>query len=190
MAHTTVTWFGRLRIERLVWALDQRLYDLPRHSRIAKRREVRANLLSAAQDIGTGEALRRLGTSRELAGQYLAAEFGEGPRHSWIATAYIGGAAPLLLNFFLDEAASAYSQAVTATDPHATGTFIWHGISYLQSAVTYAFDDGHASRTGGAWTPLTYILWALATVVGGRLWRLPWWKDFRRKDKAAAMPTP
>ncbi len=48
-----LTWMDRLRIERVVWALDQRLYDLPRRSRIAKRREVRQNLLTAAQDIGT-----------------------------------------------------------------------------------------------------------------------------------------
>ena len=49
----TLGWIDRLRIERVVWALDQRLYDLPRKSRIAKRREVRENLLTAAADIGT-----------------------------------------------------------------------------------------------------------------------------------------
>ena len=51
-----------MRIERLVWLLDQQLYDLPRSSRIAKRREVRDNLLAAARDIGTADALRRLGS--------------------------------------------------------------------------------------------------------------------------------
>ncbi len=55
-----ITWIDRLRIERVVWALDQQLYDLPRASRIAKRREVRENLFAAAHDIGTTEALRRL----------------------------------------------------------------------------------------------------------------------------------
>ena len=49
MAHR-LTWVDRLRIERVVWMLDQRLYDIPRESRIAHRREVRQNLLSAAQE--------------------------------------------------------------------------------------------------------------------------------------------
>ena len=57
MAHK-LTWSDRLRIERVVWMLDQRLYDIPRESRLAHRREVRLNLLSAAQDIGTRAALR------------------------------------------------------------------------------------------------------------------------------------
>ena len=35
MPHS-LTWFDRLRIERFVWTLDQRIYDLPRASRIAK----------------------------------------------------------------------------------------------------------------------------------------------------------
>jgi len=181
MPHT-LNWFERLRIERLVWTLDQQLYELPSRSRVAKRREVRANLLTAARDIGTAESLRRIGSSRQLAEEYLSAELGEGPRHSWIAAAYFCTAVPLLLNFFLDEAASAYQQAVTATDPHATGTFSWNGISYLQSAVTYTFDQGNGSRVGGAWTPITYVIWALGTIAIGRLWRLlPWWKAYHRR---------
>lgn len=82
-----MTWIDRLRIERAVWTLDQRLYDLPRKSRIAKRREVRANLLTAAHDIGAREALSRVGNSRQLAAEYRSAEFGDEPRPSWIAAA-------------------------------------------------------------------------------------------------------
>ena len=52
-----VSWFDRMRIERVVWMLDQRLYDLPRRSRIDKRREVRANLRAAASDIDGAIAL-------------------------------------------------------------------------------------------------------------------------------------
>jgi hypothetical protein len=70
------TWFDRLRIERFVWTLDQQIYDLPRASRIGKRREVRDNLIAAAQDVGTTKALRRLGGSRSLA---------EGRRLPWFA---------------------------------------------------------------------------------------------------------
>jgi hypothetical protein len=171
MSHT-IGWWNRLRIERLVWSLDQRLYDLPRASRIATRREVRANLLEAARDVGAAEALRRVGGSRQLAQQYLTAEFGEGPRHSWIATAYVAGLLPMLFNYVFGEIAEAYQAGVAAADPSATGTFTWRGISYLQSPITVVLADGHASHSGGAWTPLTYLLWLLATIAAGRLWRL------------------
>ena len=55
-----LTFTDRLRIERAVWTLDGRLQDLPRTSRVAKRRELRANLRAAATDVGTAEAVRRL----------------------------------------------------------------------------------------------------------------------------------
>lgn len=64
MAPRPISVLDRLRIERVVWSLDQRLYDLPTRSRIAKRREVRSNLLTAARDIGTAHALRNLGSPR------------------------------------------------------------------------------------------------------------------------------
>jgi hypothetical protein len=161
----------RLRIERLVWFLDQQLYDLPRAQRIAIRREVRANLIEAAHDVGATEALRRVGGSRRLAQQYLVAEFGERPRPSWIGAAYGAGFTPLLLNFFLGEADRAFRDGITAGVPHATGTYVWSGVSWLQSATTYTFTDGTATARGGAWTPLTYVV-VLAVVVGtGRLWR-------------------
>jgi len=168
----TIGWWNRLRIERLVWFLDQQLYDLPRRSRIATRRDVRANLLEAARDVGAAEALRRVGDSRQLAQRYLVAELGEGPRHSWIAAAYVAGLLPLLLDYVFGEAADAYGAGVAAADPHATGTFTWPGVSYLQSPTTFSFTDGHANQLGGAWTPLTYLLWILATIAAGRLWRL------------------
>ncbi len=185
MAHS-VTWFDRLRIERFVWTLDQQIYDLPRSSRIATRREVRTNLLAAARDVGTTVALRRLGGSRRLAEEYLTAQLGEGPRHSWIAAGYFCTLVPLVINFFFGEAASAYQQAVTATDPHATGTFTWGGVSYLQSAVTYTFAEGHGSQVGGAWTPIAYVLWLVGTVVAGRLWRLLPWMARRLRPTATS----
>ncbi|MEU1593627.1 hypothetical protein ABZ468_12425 [Streptomyces sp. NPDC005708] len=176
----------RLRVERLVWSLDQQLYDLPRHSRITTRREVRANLLAAAQDVGTGQALRRVGSSRQLAQDYLTAELGPGPRHSWIAATYFAVTGPLVLNFFLGESASAYQQAVTSTDPQATGTHVWQGVTWLQNAVTFTFDHGHASRTGGSWTVLVYVLWLAGTIACGRLWRL----IHVRQGQAPTAPSP
>jgi hypothetical protein len=185
-----VTPMDRLRIERLVWMLDQQLYDLPQKSRVGKRREVRANLLTAAQDIGAAEALRRVGTSRALAEEFLTAELGDGPRHSWVAAAYFAATMPMLLFFFLDEAANAYQKAITAVDPHATGHYTWAGISYLQTAVDYTFENGQGSRAGGAWTPLVYVLWALGTIACGRLWRLlPAWKSRHRPGGRRLMGT-
>ena len=186
MPHST-SWIDRLRVERLVWTLDQQLYDLPRASRIAKRREVRDNLLAAARDVGASEALRRLGGSRRLAEEYLTAELGEGPRHSWIAAAYFCTLVPLATNFVFDAAATAYEHGIIASNPHAAGTFTWGGISYLQSAVTYTFTQGQGTRVGGAWTPLTYALWIVGTILVGRLWRLL--PPAARRRRTAATPS-
>jgi hypothetical protein len=165
------TVFERIRIERLVWTLDQRLYDLPRSSRIAKRREVRANLLEATADLGAREALRRIGSSGTLAREYLGAEFGDRPHHSWTAAAYFAGLVPLLVNFAMSEVANAYGQALTSAHA-APGTFTWSGVSYLQSPLTFTVEQGSVTHTGGAWTPLVYVLWLLGTIAAGRLWRL------------------
>jgi hypothetical protein len=181
MPHT-VSPIDRLRIERLVWSLDQQLYDLPRRSRIDTRREVRANLVAAAGDVGVTEALRRIGGSRQLAENYLTAELGEGPRHSWAAAAYFAAGVPLLVLELLAEAASAYQQGITAGNPNVTGTYSWSGISYLQTTVTFTFDHGEGSQVGGALTPLTYVLWILGTIACGRLWRLlPQWRARHRR---------
>jgi hypothetical protein len=162
----------RLRIERLVWALDQQLYDLPRRSRIDHRREVRSNLLTAASDVGTSEALRRVGTGRALAAQFLTAEFGDGPRHSWVAAAYFAALVPLALMSLLSEASEAYRHAIITVEPHVTGSFTYSGVSFLQTPVHFEFTNGVASQTGGALTPAVYVGWAVGTVAVGRLWRL------------------
>jgi hypothetical protein len=183
MQHT-VTWFDRLRIERVVWALDQRLYDLPRRTRIETRREVRQNLLTGARDIGTTQALRNLGGSAGLAQEYLSAAFGSGPRHSWMAAGIFFAAVPLLALSVFADAANAFASGIAAAHPDATGTYTWGGIAHLQTTVTYTFTNGHGTWTGGAFTPLFYVLWIVATILIGRLWRaLPAW---RRRRPAAA----
>jgi hypothetical protein len=185
-----VTWTQRLRIERAVWALDQRLYDLPRRSRVAKRREVRANLLTAAHDVGTTDALRHLGNSRQLAAEYRSAEFGDEARPSWTAAAAFLLVGQFVLTTFLSQAAAAFGDGITATIPHATGTFSWHGIRYLQDTVTYHVVDGKVSSVGGAWTPLAWIIWAVATVLVGRLWRVaPTWRRRARVSSGCGATT-
>jgi hypothetical protein len=166
-----LTVLDRIRIERLVWTLDQRLYDLPRSSRIAKRREVRANLLEASADHGAREALRRIGSSGTLAREYLGAEFGDRLHHSWTLAACFAALVPLFLMSALTEVANAYAQGLTAA--HAdSGTFTWSGVSYLQSPLIFTVDRGGVTQSGGAWTPLVYVLWLIGTIACGRLWRL------------------
>ncbi len=53
----------RLRVERVVWHLDQRLYDLPWRRRVEVRREVRDNLRTAASDVGARQAVRNIGSA-------------------------------------------------------------------------------------------------------------------------------
>jgi len=184
MAHS-VSLFDRMRIERVVWMLDQRLYELPRRSRIEKRREVRENLRLAASDVGTTQALARLGNSRELAGEYLSAEFGEGPRPSWVAAAVFLFLGVLVGTSLFNSAALAYRDGITAANPHATGSYSWHGIEYLQTSVHYSFTNGSAHFHGGAFTPLAWLLGLLATVLVGRLWTVPSvWRRRRAASRA------
>lgn len=167
----TLTLLDRLRIERVVWSLDQRLYDLPRKVRIAHRREVRQNLTEAATDVGIGSAVRHLGDVARLAREYRSAALGDGPHPSWIAAITFLLTGQLVFTAILTEAAKAFGSGISAADPHASGTFSWEGIRYLQDTVTFTFVDGHGTSVGGAWTPIAYIIWALCTVLIGRLWR-------------------
>jgi hypothetical protein len=182
MPHS-VTFVDRLRIERAVWALDQRLYDLPRKSRIAKRQEVRENLLTATRDVGVSEALRHLGNTRQLAAEYLSAELGDGPRPYWFAVAFYVLAAQLVFTSLLGEAVNAFGDGIAAANPHATGTFTWSGIRYLQDTVTYTFVDGRSTSAGGAWTPLVWVIWLVLAVLVGRLWRV---RSYLRRRRATS----
>jgi|ERR1035438_2748915 hypothetical protein len=172
MAHK-LTWSDRLRIERVVWMLDQRLYDIPRDSRIAHRREVRLNLLSAAQDIGTRAALRNIGTSAQLADAYTAAEFGDRPRHSWIAAGLWAATSMLVVTAILTDAANGFAAGIIAANPHATGTYHWGGLSLLQGNVTTKAAGGQTTVSGGGLTLAGWVLWVVIAVMVGRLWRAP-----------------
>lgn len=183
---STISWMGRLRIERLVWTLDQRLYDLPRRSRIAHRREVRENLITAAADVGTSAALRGIGNTRDLAVEYRTAQFGVRPRPAYYTAAIYLLTAQLIFTSLLAAAATAFARGITAADPHATGSYTWSGVDYLQSTVDYRFVDGRADWVGGAWTPLAWALWLTSTGVVGRLWRMIPARRRSAQDRATA----
>lgn len=64
-----------LRIEAAVKNVDWRLEGwVSRRKRREIRRELRANLSAAAEEVGPEEAVHRLGSLRELASAYLEAE--------------------------------------------------------------------------------------------------------------------
>ncbi len=183
---STLSVLDRLRIERVVWSLDQRLYDLPRATRTAHRRELRANLAAAAHDVGTTAALHELGDATALAAAYHDAAFGTGPRPSWLSAAVFLLTATLVLPSILFEAAQAFGDGIIAGDPAATGTFRWPGIAFLQSEVTYTVSNGAHDFVGGAYTPLTYLLLLLGTIWIGRLWRaVPAKRRAAELDRAA-----
>lgn len=180
---TNLNLVDRLRIESRVWALDQQLYDLPRQRRIATRREVRSNLVSAAQSVGTRAALTNLGTTRELAEEYLTAQYGPGPRPSWLSAALFLLTTVLVLTSILTDAANAFGAGLVASSPDLTGHFTWSGLSILQSEVEYTVTDGSVSSVGGAFSPATYVLLAVGTILVGHLWRvLPGWRRGARDE--------
>jgi len=170
---TTTPWLDRLRVERAVWALDGQLQDLPRRSRVARRRELRHDLHSTTEEVGSVSAVRQLGDLRQLAASHLAAEYGDWqPRPSWTRAA---GAAVLfyvLLSWLLEAGSSAFRAGILTGQPRATGSFSWNGIPYLLDDVAFTFLDGASTSVGGAWHPLAYILLILVSVLAGRLWRL------------------
>ncbi|WP_326647350.1 MULTISPECIES: hypothetical protein [unclassified Streptomyces] len=181
----SLLWTDQLRIERVIWTFDHHLQDLPWRSRTARRRELRGNLYDAAADVGTATALRRLGSVRRLAAEYLAAEYGESqPRPAWSAGAVFLLAAVVFLTWFHDAGAAGYRAGVLAADPHATGTFHWSAVGYVFDGMTFTFADGKSTSTlGGAFTPVDYLGLAVGTVLFGRLWRaLP---ERRRRSRAA-----
>ena len=67
--------------------VDARPAPLRHSARVAHRPPARASAEPAHRrpDVGTGAAAAQPGLSAQLAAAYLAAEFGDRPRHSWIA---------------------------------------------------------------------------------------------------------
>jgi hypothetical protein len=175
---TDLNLIDRLRIERAVWSLDQRLYELPRRSRVASRRELRANLVAAARDVGAKTAVRDVGDPGALAADYLDAELGPGLRHSWMAAGVFLMTTTLVLTSLLFDAAEAFREGLLAGDAPADGTFTWSGVAYLQREVTYTAAGGDITFSGGAFSMVTWALLLLGAVAVGRLWRAtPMWRQ-------------
>ena len=170
---TALTWHDRLRLERAVWTSDHLLQDLPRKSRVAKRRELRDNLISATEDVGAKEAVRQLGDLRQLAAGYLAAEYGDWqPRPSWTKAAGAAIVSYVILYWLHEVGTSAFRAGVLSDQPGANGRFAWDGIPYVLDDAVFTFTNGAAISVGGAWRPGAYIAVLLVSILAGRLWRL------------------
>ncbi|MEV4920482.1 hypothetical protein AB0K47_27200 [Streptomyces tirandamycinicus] len=175
----------RLRIERTLWTLHSHLDDLPFRIKRARRREMRANLYAAAADVGTAEAVHRLGDLTTLAADYLAAEYGDrGPRPSYTMGAVWMISVHVVAGLVTQAGTAAFTAGVLAAEPRATGDFRWPGVPWFIDEATITLRGGEeTAAVGGAWAPLVYLISVAALVVGGRLWRLlPWW---RRRHAAA-----
>jgi hypothetical protein len=166
------TWLDRLRIERVIWTVDLLLQDLPGRSRRAARQDLRSNLLAAAAEVGTGTALRRLGSLRRLAGGYLDAEYGErGRRPRWLRGLLWAIAVYLVLVATMLASQQSFVDGVLAVNAHANGTYGW---SNAAIGVTYGeatFVQGRlrsASLNFGA-LPLLYL--SVAFALGAGVWR-------------------
>lgn len=185
---TTVTWIDRLRIERAVWTLDVLVQGLPGRTRKAIRQEMRANLRAATNEVGAAQAVRRLGSLRRLATDYLEAEYGQGrPRPRWLSAMFWVLAVEIVLLGFTFVGHSAFVAGVEAANPHPSGTYSWNSLQLLGVEGDVTYDD-----RGFAGAGLSFSVWMLlyllaAMILGGRLWRLPaaWWRA-RRRDQPVA----
>src|ERR1035438_5533015 len=139
----TLTWTERIRVERAVWTLDTYLQNLPRKSRIAKRRELRVNLRAASADVGANEALRRLGNVRSIAAEYVLAEFG-GPGPSWTVAMCVMLPGFAFMFWLSNARIDAFRSGAIAANPHLTGIFHLSGVGYILANDTFTFANGKA----------------------------------------------
>ncbi len=161
----------RLRIARVVWLLDQRIYEPPRRRRIAIRHEVRENLRTATADVGATHAIRNIGSVGELASGYLDAQFGGRSRPSWLAAAVFVFTTLLFLQSILTDAANAFARGVLTANPAYSGTLHWGGVHLLQTDVAVTLSGGTTTLKGGALSVWAWLLLALGAIAVGRLWR-------------------
>lgn len=169
-----LTTADRWRIRRTVRSFNNMINDLPGARRREIRRELHANLTASANDVGADEAIRRLGSLRHLAAEYLDAEFGSAPRPSWVSG--LRWAMVLAYTFLvvLFTGMLSFGAGLQAGDP-APGTYRWAPFGGLLGDYREIFDHGgyggftlDVSRLMVTYT----VVCLVAYVAGGRLWRL------------------
>jgi hypothetical protein len=154
----------KLRIESVVKRLDWQLQGrVPRSRRREIRRELRANLAAAAEQVGTDEAVRRLGDVRDLAAEYLEFETGR-------LRIRAGVYAALVVVVFLEVLGLALLESFRAGFEAGDGTGRWH-----YSLWPYSIEGTAGPRDSWsisiAW-PGLFGLPLLAFLIWARSWRL------------------
>lgn len=153
-----------VKIEAALRHLDWRLEGrVPRSRRRQIRRELRANLADAAAELGEDEALRRLGSLRSLARDYLEADGGRVKLRAGVYAALVALAALQLAGLLL---LRAYQAGFAA----AGGTGGW---SYRPWPFALEHDPGESLTFAitAAWPAMLGIP-ALAFLLWSRPWRL------------------
>jgi len=179
----TLTWLDLLRIEFAIVRVDVMISALSLERQEEILGELRTNLRAASQQMGSAEAVRRLGGLRRLARSYLDVEHGDqGPRARWL----IGILWMFVVEGVLLAVAVAGSQGfvdgVLATDPHASGTYAWHVLAPAAPSANFVFSDGRLDSFGLTFSAPTFAvaaaaLGAAALAIGARAWRsLPQWR--------------
>jgi len=176
-----LSWTDRLHIERAVWTVDVLISALPAKTQRAILRELRANLNSAAAEVGAAEAVRRLGGLRRLARGYLDVEFGDnGPRPSWLRGLFWALAAELLPVMLAFLTLQAFMDGVIAADAHASGTYTWHALAPVFPSEEVTYEHGDLRSFGFTIAGPMVGLPAVAFLLGARAWR--WLRLWRRRQ--------
>lgn len=172
------TWFDRLRIELVVRTVDVLTSALPARSQRRIRDELRANLRAAAAEVGTAEAIRRLGPLRPLAAGYVETEHGPGnPGPRWMSALVWVFVAELVILAMVFAGHAAFMSGIETANEHPAGTYSWRGLDWLGFTVDVGYADGEFRGFTMSITPWLLLYLVAAAALGGRLWRmLPHWR--------------
>jgi hypothetical protein len=175
----TLTWLDHARIEYAILRVDVMISALPLERQQAILGELRTNLRSASEQLGSAEALRRLGGLRPLARSYLDIEHGgPGPRPRWLMGILWVVIAEGVLLAVAFAGSQGFADGVLAADPHASGTYTWRALAPVAGSEDLVFSGGTLHGLGFTFSaPLLVAIGAAVFAVGARAWRcLPPWR--------------
>jgi hypothetical protein len=108
---------------------------------------MRANLRAATNEVGAAQAVRRLGSLRRLASDYLEAEYGQGgSRPRWLSAMFWALAVEAMLLGLAFVGHSAFIAGVQTANPHPSGTYTWHGLQLLGIGGDVTYNDRGVAR--------------------------------------------
>jgi len=172
-----LTLVDRLRIARVLWTMYWRTQDLPGRVRKDVGRELRANLRAAAAEVGSAEAVRRLGNLHRLAADYLDAEYGDDqPRPHWLTGVVWGSLVWSLILLGFTGSFISFMEGIWAADPdgdpNSAGTYVWKPLGALGPVGEFRrYDDGGFEffLAPSLWMiPMPFVIYLLAS----RGWRM------------------